>query len=133
MNLHSWLAEKVTPITMPAVLNTRTYADLEAASACSWLHGVLRLFDVLSGRLMFRKLVDNDIQFLTISSRLGLSIHLVQQKYPTANPPYAWGVMLLVLMLNALEADHCSKAISADYANAMLAAGTVKIAALNAN
>jgi hypothetical protein len=124
-------SSRVTPITFPANIPS-DWDTLSKMASCSWLHGVLRLFDVLTGRLLFRRLVDGDVQYLTISTRLGLSAYDEQQRaYPETDPDYHPGVAILIIALNWLEPDHCSKAIAADYANATLAAGLIKLAWIN--
>ena len=120
MSLRTYLTDKVEIVILPEA--TDDLVELQRMASASWLHGVLRLFDVMSGRLLFRKLVDKDIQFLTISSRIGLSVYRQQQiHHPEVDPRYPWGILLLAAGLNEIERNHCSLGIAADYANAKLA------------
>ena len=131
-NTYAYFADKVQEVVLPDMsflkntphnLPPDEIATLQSWSNEGFLHTFLVLFDVNMGSL-FRKLAGIQNPFITISSRMGLSIYARQQTAKASNtkPFYPVGLMLVVLFLQFCESNHCSKALLADAARGILGA-----------
>jgi hypothetical protein len=138
-NTYAYFADKVTPVTLPDVatlvpghtdttltsdsLTDEQVAALEAMCKEGFIHTFLVMFDCTCG-LFFRKLTGVGVPFITISSRMGLSVRARQLEAAAkgTKPEYPIGLMLVMLFLQFCEADHGSKALRADFARSILGA-----------
>jgi hypothetical protein len=124
MGIKNYLSSKVATVTLPDPSKLPTdNAGLQALVHEGILHTFFVLLDCTAGVLV-RKLTRADVPFLTISSRVGLSVHEAQDfRRPTGKtgvPNYAWGVLLTALFVQLFNKNHCSLALQADYARGVL-------------